>query len=296
MKKLLLLTVFGFSLIHLHPLYARDAVFDMHMHYKWSQQNVTTPEDAIGFMDKENISHAVVMGNPPEFSLKLKLLAPERITAIYSPYKNGNDWFLWQRRESIVTESEAALKSGDYQGIGELHIIGGGFARRLTDASVLGRLLKLAEKYDVPILLHTEFSRPNYMLKICNMAPKTKIVWAHAGAILKPEHVDEVMSKCPNVWSGMGASDPWRYNQHTDGKYRIKPDWKALLMKYPNRFMVGSDTVWPVDEMDSWHTDDTGWQELSRFWGFHRKWLAQLPNDIAQKIMRENAMKLFNKY
>ena len=276
------------------PLHARDAVFDMHMHYKWSQQDVTTPEDAIRFMDEENISHAVVMGKPAKLALEIKALAPDRVTAIYSPYSKAKDWYLWQRRESVVTDSEAALKSGDYEGIGELHIIGGGFANHLTKDNVLGKLLKLAEKYDVPIMLHTEFSRPNYMLKICKMSPKTKILWAHAGAILKPEHVDQVMTECPNVWSGMGASDKWRYDQHTDENNQLKPDWKALLIKYSDRFMVGSDTVWPVDEMDSWHTDDTGWQELGRFWGFHRKWLSQLPNDIAQKIMRDNAMKLFN--
>ena len=151
----------------------------------------------------------------------------------------------------------------------------------------------LAEKYDVPIMLHTEFSRPDYMLKICKMNTKAKILWAHAGALLKPEYVDQVMTACPNVTSGMGASDPWRYNQHTDAKYQLKAEWKALFLKYPNRFMVGSDTVWPVEDIDSWHTPDTGWQELDRFWDFHRQWLSQLPKEIEQKIMRENAMAYF---
>ena len=271
------------------------AVFDMHTHYKWSQANVTTPEQALAFMDAEAISHAVVIGKPTEYALKLKRLAPKRIVAFYGPYRDSMDWLLWQRKESLIPKVETALASGEYQGIGELHIIGGGFAKTKDKSVVLKAFLELAAKYDVPIMIHTEFSKPSYMLAICEAHRKSKIIWAHAGAILQPADVDVVMSKCPNVWSGMAARDPWRYvdNQHTDENGKLFPEWKALMLKYPNRFMVGSDTVWPVDEIDSWHTADTGWQELGRFWDFHRSWLAQLPTDISLKIKRENAMSLF---
>lgn len=273
----------------------KQAIFDMHTHYKWSQESVTTPAEAIAFMDAEAISHAVVIGKPAEFALKLKRLAPKRIVAFYSPYRDSMDWFLWQRKESLLPKVEAALKSGDYQGIGELHIIGGGFAKKLDKAVVLNGFLELAVKYDVPVMIHTEFSKPNYMLAICQQHQQSKIIWAHAGAILKPNDVDDVMHQCPKVWSGMAARDPWRYvnNQHIDKNGKLVPEWKALMLKYPDRFMVGSDTVWPVDQLDSWHTADTGWQELARFWSFHRSWLAQLPEDIAIKIKRDNAMKLF---
>jgi len=277
------------------PNIEKSAVFDMHTHYKWSQAEATTPEQALTFLDAENVSHAVVIGKPTEYALKLKRLAPKRIVAFYGPYKNSMDWFLWQRNEGLLPKVEAALESGEYQGIGEVHIIGGGFAKRLDTAVVLNGFLKLAEKYEVPIMIHTEFSKPNYMLKICQSHPKSKIIWAHAGAILQPSQVDEVMSQCPNVWSGMAARDPWRYinNQHTDESGKLLPEWKALMIKYANRFMVGSDTVWPVENLDGWSEADTGWQELSRFWRFHRGWLAQLPNDVAAKIQRENAMRLF---
>ena len=57
------------------------AVFDMHTHYKWSQASVTTPEQALAFMDAEAVSHAVVIGKPAEYALKLKRLAPKRIVA-----------------------------------------------------------------------------------------------------------------------------------------------------------------------------------------------------------------------
>ena len=289
-------SVLSSSSVDANELDSNNDVFDMHTHYKWSQEQVTTPEEALAFMDAEDISHAVVIGKPADFALRLKRLAPKRIVAFYSPYRDSMDWFLWQRKETLLPKVEAALKSGDYQGIGELHIIGGGFAKRLDTGVVLNGFLKLALQYDVPVMIHTEFSKPNYFLAICQRHLKSKIIWAHAGAILKPHHVDEVMSQCPNVWSGMAARDPWRYvnNQHTDVKGKLLAEWKSLMLKYPNRFMVGSDTVWPVDELDSWHTADTGWQELGRFWTFHRSWLGQLPDDVANKVKRENAMALFN--
>lgn len=277
--------------------YADVPVFDMHMHYKWSQKEVTSPKEAIRLMDEQNISHAVVIGKPAKLALEIKNLSPNKITAIYSPYRDSQDWYRWQRNEKVLIEAMAALKSGEYDGIGELHIIGGGFARKLESATVLNGLMKLAQQYDVPVMLHTEFSKPNYMLAICKKHPDTKIIWAHAGAILKPVHVDEVMQICPNVWSGMGARDPWRYisNQHTDEKGQLLPEWKALFLKYPDRFMVGSDTVWPVEQLDSWDEPDTGWQQLGKFWGFHRSWLGQLPKEVADKLMHKNALKLFKR-
>ncbi len=274
---------------------AKDAVFDMHMHYKWSQKEVTSPEQAVQYLTEHNISHAVVIGKPAENALLLKKLAPEKVIAIFSPYRDSQDWYRWQRNEKVLIEARKALESGEYQGVGELHIIGGGFARKLESATVLNGLMKMVHEFDVPIMIHTEFSRPNYMLAICERYPKSKIIWAHAGAVLKPEHVDEVMSKCPNVWSGMAARDPWRYvsNQHTDETGEILPEWKALMIKYADRFLVGSDTVWPVEQLDSWNEPDTGWEQLGRFWGFHRSWLAQLPEGVAMKIKHDNAMKLF---
>jgi hypothetical protein len=67
------------------------------------------------------------------------------------------------------------------------------------------------------------------------------------------------------------------------------------LLRYPERFMLGSDPVWPVDRMDQWDQADTGWQELGRFWGFHREWLQQLPPAVARKISCENAVAFFGR-
>ena len=273
---------------------AQPPMADMHLHYKWTQQDVTSPADAIAILEQEDIVMGVVIGTPAELALALQSLAPNKIVPIFSPYREGGDWHRWAYDDTTVTRARAALASGQYRGIGELHVIGG-FAPTLEKAVVLQQLLQLAAEFDVPIMIHTEFSRPDFMLKVCRQFPDTRIVWAHSGALLSPEAVDRVLEQCDNVWGGLGARDPWRFvdNPLTAADGTLLPGWKALLLKYPTRFMAGSDPVWPVDQLDRWDEADSGWQELGRFWTFHRSWLAQLPPAVARQIGCQNAVTLF---
>jgi len=277
-------------------LQAQTPVADMHLHYKWTQQEVISPAAAIGLLDQENIVMGVVIGTPAELALELGSLAPGRIVSIFSPYREGGDWHRWAFDADTVTRARAALASGRYRGIGELHVIGG-FAPPLEKAVVLQQLMQLAAEYAVPVMLHTEFSRPDFMLQLCRQFPDTRILWAHSGAVLEPDAVAAVLERCSNVWGGLGARDPWRFvnNPLTTDDGILLPGWKALLLKYPDRFMVGSDPVWPVDQLDRWDEADSGWQELGRFWAFHRGWLAQLPQDVARQIGCENALALFGR-
>ncbi len=276
------------------PLLAGQPVADMHLHYKWSQQDVTTPADAVRMLEEQDIVMGVVIGTPAELALQLHALAPDRIVPIFSPYREGGDRHRWARDKTTVTRARAALASGRYRGIGELHVIGG-FAPPFEKAVVLQQLLKLADEFAVPVMIHTELSRADFMLKVCREFPDTRILWAHSGAILPPGEVARVFEACGNVWGGLGARDPWRFvdNPITDADGRLLPGWRALLLQYPERFMVGSDTVWPVDQLDSWDKADSGWQELGRFWTFHRSWLAQLPREVARRIGCVNAVSLF---
>ncbi len=273
---------------------AQLPVADMHLHYKWSQQDVTAPNDALHALDAERVVLGVVIGTPADLALTLAQHDPGRIVPIYSPYREGGDWYRWMTDPDVVSRARAALASGRYYGIGELHLVGG-FATRPARGDVLSHLLQLAEEYAVPVMLHTEFSRPDPMLELCARHPRTRIVWAHAGAILPPSAVESVLAACDNVWAGLAARDPWRFvdNPITDPRGELLPAWRALLLRYPGRFMVGSDPVWPVDQLDRWDEADTGWQELDRFWDYHRGWLAQLPEAVASRIACRNAVALF---
>ena len=289
--------LFCLLLLLLLPAVAQTSpVADMHLHYKWSQRDVTSPDDALAALAAQHVVLGVVIGTPAELALELVRRAPQRTVAIYSPYRIGGDWRRWSYDTGVIARTRAALASGAYHGIGELHLIGG-FAPKLAKARVLRGLLALASEYDAPIMLHTEFSRPDPLLDMCVQYPDVRIIWAHAGAILAPEQVARVLERCANVYAGLAARDPWRFVNHpiTDGGGMLLPEWRALLLRYPERFMVGSDPVWPVEQLDAWDRDDTGWQELGRFWQFHRGWLKQLPADVARRIACGNAVRLFGR-
>ena len=60
-------------------LCAQQPVADMHLHYKWSQQDVTSPAEAVNMLARENIVMGVVIGTPAELALELAQLAPQKI-------------------------------------------------------------------------------------------------------------------------------------------------------------------------------------------------------------------------
>ncbi len=147
-------------------------IADAHLHYKWNQAEVTSPQEAAAALRANNVQLAVVTGTPPSRVLELYAAAPEIVVPIFGAYRKGGDWFGWQGRESLVAEAREALENGPYRGIGELHLIGG-FAMRWHRSDVLRALLALTAEHDVPMLIHTEFSRAEPTLSICKANPKT---------------------------------------------------------------------------------------------------------------------------
>jgi predicted TIM-barrel fold metal-dependent hydrolase len=273
-----------------------QAVADAHLHYKWNQAEVTSPEEAVQALRENDVALAVVTGTPAERALELHALAPDVVVPIYGVYRGGLDWYGWQGRKELVAEVRAALASGTYRGIGELHLIGG-FALHWQRSDVLRALLAIAAEFDVPVLVHTEFSRADPTLSICEANPKNRLVLAHAGAALPPDEVERVLRACQNVWMDLSARDPWRFLRFpiNDGEGRLLPEWEALVLRWPDRFLIGSDAVWPVERLDAWDQADTGWERIGDFLGFHRRWASFLPQDVRRKVLLENAQQVFRK-
>lgn len=268
---------------------------DTHVHYKWSQREVTAPERAVAILRENDIALAVVIGTPAEYALELAHLAPDVVVPLWSPYREADDWSRWPYDEEVLERAGGALATGRYRGIGELHLIGG-FAPHWRSPVIQG-LFALAGEHDVPLLLHTELSSNDYMLHLCRAFPQVRLVWAHAGAILSPAEVAEVMDACPQLTAELSARDPWRFvnNPISDDTGALTPQWRSLIERYPDRFMIGSDPVWPVEQLDGWDRADTGWQEYSRFIGFHRRWLDALPPDLAGKLRLDNAIAVYGR-
>jgi len=268
-------------------------IADIHLHWKWNQKEVVDASEAIEILLEQNVGLAVVTGTPPELALELQELAPDIVRPIYGIYRIPDEWSRWHHDSDLLKRVRRALESGRYFGIGEVHMIGG-FISDWKNPVIAG-LFDLAREFDVPVLLHTEFSRADYTLGLCRAHPQTRFLWAHAGSMLKPAEVARVLNGCPNVQVELSARDPWRHraNPIADENGRLLPQWLDLVSRHSDRFMIGSDPVWPVDRLNPWDEPDTGWQELPRFLDFHRTWLSTLPKEQADGIRWKNARRFF---
>jgi hypothetical protein len=269
-------------------------IADVHVHYNWSQAEIISPGEVVKRLDANNIEFTVVSSSPPELALDLAAAGKGRVIPLFQPYLDAEGRYFWFHDKRVLPLARAGLASGQYKGIGELHLIAGIGPNR--DNLVLNGLIQLAEQYDVPVLVHTETSDHRFFLPLCLKYPAVRFQWAHAGGLLGPDQVGALLAACENVWVDFSARDPMKYirSQIVDKDGYLLPGWLALIKRYPDRFMIGSDPVWPIENRNPWDEADTGWDRLDELIQFHQHWLAKLPPDLAQKLRVENARRFYH--
>jgi len=282
---ILFLAAFSSSAVCAAPPFA-----DIHLHFNWDQKEIISAQEVVKRLKANNVVLATVSSTPPELALELSEAGKPLILPYFSPYLSATHRDRWFRDEEVLEKAEEGLATGRYSGIGEVHVWSDMGPRR--DNKILVGLLKLAEKYEVPFLIHTEASSHLFFTPICQNHPKVKFLWAHAGGRLKPPSIDQLMQQCPNVWAEVSVRDPWRYNTLVDEQNQLLPGWRDLFIKYQDRFMTGTDPVWSVTRGQSWDQADEGWDHYDQLLDFHRHWLQQLPPEVEVKIRLTNA-KLF---
>ena len=260
---------------------------DIHLHFNWDQKEIISATEVIKRLKSNNTILATVSSTPPELALELADAGQPWIFPYFSPYLTATSRFNWFVDDKVLEEATKGLASGRYKGVGEVHVQSG--LRPQLDNKILVGLLKLAEKYQVPFLIHTEASSHLFFTPICQQYPNVKFLWAHAGGRLQPPKIDKLLQQCPNVWAEVSVRDPWRYHTLVDDQNQLLPGWRELFIKYQNRFMTGTDPVWNVTKGQSWAQADEGWDHYDQLLQFHRDWLQQLPAEIEQKIRLTNA-------
>lgn len=264
---------------------------DIHLHYNWDHEELIAPAQAVQTLLDHHVKLAVVFSTPSRNALKLVARKDLRIIHFFSPYISGywrSSWFL---HDEVLEHARKGLKDKTYTGIGEVHLVSGLGPRR--DNNVLHGLLKLAAEFKVPFTIHTEASSHLYLKPLCQQYPSVRFLWAHAGGILGPEEATRIFPVCPNVWIEVSARDPWHYGGLVDATGRLRPEWKQAFIRYPDRFMVGTDPVWHAQQRERWYEADEGWFHYRDFIRFHRHWLAQLPDTVEKKIRLQNALQFF---
>jgi hypothetical protein len=258
-------------LLALLPAPARSQtlpIFDAHIHYSEPDWDALTPDQALSILAGANVVRALVSSTPDDGTLRLHRRAPQRIVPVLRPYRTRADMATWTRDPSVAAWVEERLKRGIYRGIGEFHL-----GVEDVEAPVVRRLAELAEQGG--LFLHAHVAEIT-MERLLIRYPRVRMIWAHAGMSATPAGVERLLDRFTTLWVELSL----RTDVAPGG--RLDPAWRALFLKHPDRFMVGTDT---------WVT--SRWQTLPQTMQAVRDWLTQLPRDVAERIAFRNGDRLF---
>jgi hypothetical protein len=252
------------------PAAAADALLaDAHVHYSAPDWRVYSPDQVVAILDQAGITRALVSSTPDDGTLTLYDRDPKRVVPMLRPYRTRADMGTWFRDPSIPPYLEQRLARGVHKGIGEFHIHGSNNAN-----PVLKRIMELAVQHDLYLQAHSDDAA---VIELFAIEPRAKIIWAHAGMSSGAAAVGALMDKHAHLWADLS----YRYGDVAPGG-TLDPAWRALLIRHADRFMLGSDT---------WTT--SRWEQVVALAGEARRFLQQLPPEVADKIARENFERLF---
>ena len=250
------------------PLSAQP-LFDTHLHYNARHSEQVNPQQVIALLDRNSIQKALVTSIPAQHAMQLHRQSPGRILPLLGVYRTPAEKETWTQDTGLPSRIEARLKQGDWRGIGELHL----FARD-RHSPVFTRIIELAQQHRLPLLLHGD---PAVIDTVYEQAPGHPVIWAHAGTFPYPDLIADYLARYPALCVDLSVRDE---RIAPDGV--LRDDWYELFVRYPDRFMVGVDTY----SLSRWHAFDHVAATI-------RRWLQQLPADVARRLAYDNAAALF---
>lgn len=260
----------GLILLWAIPGQAATPLFDAHLHYNAEQRAAIDPQAILETLESNGIEHAVVTSRPPENARLLAELAPDRIVPFLGVYRAKADKENWMHRPDLPARVETWLDQGDYRGLGELHIFG-----RDRDSQTFKRLVEIAAERELVLMIHGDLA---IIDRVFEIAPTVEVLWAHLGDQPDPTILRAALSRHPEH---LFIDTSVRDERFLDKDGQLLPEWRALFVDHPNRFVVGVDTY-----------SLARWQRFDEAADTIRQWLDQLPESVARRLARENAREL----
>ncbi len=247
---------------------AQLPIFDAHIHYSRPDWSVYTPERALSMLAQAGVRRAIVSSTPDDGTLMLYEKAPAGIVPFLRPYRTREDMGSWTRDAAVAAYVEERLKRGVYRGIGESH-----FSVDDVTASTVRRIAELAAAQKLFLQCHVDETTVEKML---TTYPTVRILWAHAGMSSSAATVGRLVDRYPMLWVELSM----RPDVAPGGT--LDPDWRAVFVRKPDRFLVGTDT---------WVT--SRWEAVRDATAAVQHWLGQLPREVAEQIAYKNGDRLF---
>ncbi|MFQ5914178.1 MAG: amidohydrolase family protein [Nitrospinota bacterium] len=244
-------------------------IFDAHIHYSRSHWEIYSPDAVLKILKRAGVNRAFVSSTPDEGTLRLFRRDSQLVVPVLRPYRTREDMGSWLRDPEIPAYLKERIRKrrGIYRGIGEFHVGPGD-----VSSEVFRQVAALAVKENLFLHAHTDEVA---IEQIARLKPGVCVLWAHAGMTSGPETVGKLLDRHANLWVELSL----RWDVSHSGA--LIPEWQALLLRHPDRFLVGTDT-WT-------HTQ---WDLLPETLDGYRVWLKTLPRDVAEKIANRNAESL----
>ena len=263
-------------------------LFDTHLHYNQEAWDGNTgpypPAEALARFQRNDV-RAIIANSRPNAGTQTLAASREtraagvRVVPFVRLYRNRDDYGNWFRDETIYDMVQAELArgtpSGPYRGLGEFHL----YDSANANGPVAKKLIALAEQQQLAVLAHVDdVAIDLLMANAPSKGQRLRLIWAHTGIGGAPiERVQALLERYPLLMGELSYRPGL-----TCGNGTLCPEWRALILKHPGRFVIGSDT-W-VNQR---------WSAYDEIMRGYRTWLADLPPDVAQRVAWGNAAALF---
>jgi Amidohydrolase len=245
----------------------RLPIFDAHVHYSHDAWEMVPPDVALKLVRDAGVRRVLVSSSDDDGQQRLVKLAPDVFLPSLRPYRQRGDQSVWARDPTVVGYLEERLAKYRYVALGEFHIYGAD-----VDLPVPRRMIELARKHKLVLHSHSDADAIDRQFAQWREA---RILWAHAG-FDSPANVRAMLKKHRNLWCDLA----FRSDHAPSGQ--LDAEWQALMVEYPDRFMVGTDTFTPER-----------WPFIVEHARWSRQWLAGLPPAVAERIAYKNGEALF---
>jgi predicted TIM-barrel fold metal-dependent hydrolase len=239
---------------------------DAHIHYSADAWQTVPVEQAVALLRQAGLSKAFVSSSSDDGTLKLLEAAPDLVVPVLRPYRSRGELGTWMHDDTVIDLLRERLDTYRYAGIGEFHAFGDDM-----DLPVLRQVVELARHHGLFLHAHSD---TDAVRRIFVQDPDAVVLWAHAG-FEGPEEIAGMLDSYPNLWADLA----FRSEHAIDGK--LEPAWRELFERFPDRFLLGTDTFTPER-----------WFYVSDHAEWNRAWLAELKPEVREAIARGNAERL----
>ena len=256
-------------------------LFDTHLHYNEEAVGPYPLADVLGRLQRSGVRAIVANSRPNDGTRALaSAVEPTRAAGVtvvpfVRLYRNRADYSGWFKDESIYTmvlqQLAADTPAGPFRGIGEFHL----YESANANGPVARKLMQLAQTKELAVLAHVDDDAIDLLMA---HAPEARLIWAHTGIGGAPvTRVRALLLKYPKLMGELSYRPGL-----TDSSGHLSAEWKALMLEFPGRFLVGSDT-WV----------NARWADYEALMTQARLWLGDLPPAVAKSIAWGNAAGLF---